>query len=141
MGRTVSRGYCLNQPTVVANVTEHFVVAKLTQGDLSPVAVSSEVLERMEALSKKPVSFPKLGPIATPRVAIFLDALAERATDKRGGGTPTTVWPCSSIQEDINPCAITKNVPRTFMPVRESISNSRESTGGRSCTQREQMAD
>lgn len=79
-------------PTVVANVTEDIVVAKLTQSNLDPVAMSSEVLKGMEALAEKPVSFPKLRSLPTPGTATFLDALAERTADKRGGGIPTTVF-------------------------------------------------
>jgi len=40
----------LTTPTVVADVTEDLVVTKLTQGNLCPVAVGSEVLEGMETL-------------------------------------------------------------------------------------------
>ena len=78
--------------TVVADVTEDLIVTKLTQSDLCPVAVGSEILKGMETLSEKPVSFPKLSPIPTPGTAALLDALAERAADERGGGIPTAIF-------------------------------------------------
>ena len=121
-------------------MAEDFVVAKLTQGDLGPVAVSGEVLEGMETLSKKPVSLPKLSPFVTPRIATFLDALAERTADERGGGIPTTVFSGHVILSGDTsiPLSSLVSFALTFIPVRESISNSRESTGGRSCTWHEQ---
>ena len=78
--------------TVVADVTEDFVVTKLAQSNLNPVAMSSEILEGVETLSKKPVSFPKLGSLPTPGAATFLDTFTERTTNERGGGVPTTVF-------------------------------------------------
>jgi len=78
--------------TVVAYVTEDFVVTKLAQSNLNPVAMSSEILEGMETLSKKPVRFPKLGSLPTSGTATFLDTLAERTANERGRGVPTTVF-------------------------------------------------
>ena len=79
-------------PTVIADVTEDFVVTKLAQSNLNPVAMSSEILEGMETLSKKPVRFPKVGSLPTPGTATFLDTLAERTTNKRSGSVPTTAF-------------------------------------------------
>jgi len=76
-------------PTVVADVTEDLVVTKLAQSKLNPVAMSSEILQGMKALSKKPVSFPKIGSLPTPGIATFLDTLAEGTANKRSGGVPT----------------------------------------------------
>ena len=78
--------------TVVADVTEDLVVTKLAQSDLNPVAMSSEILQGMKTLSKKPVSFPKIGSLLTPGIATFLDTLAERTANKRGGGVPTITF-------------------------------------------------
>jgi hypothetical protein len=73
-------------------VTEDFVVAELTQGNLDPVAMSSKILEGMETLSKKPVCFPKCGSLSTPRFATFLDTVAKRTANECGGGIPTAVF-------------------------------------------------
>ena len=82
----------MSTPTVVADVTENFVVTKLAQSNLDPVAMSSEILEGMETLSKKPVSFPKLGSLPTSGIATFLNTFAERAANERSGCIPTTVF-------------------------------------------------
>ena len=78
--------------TVVADVTEDLVVTKFAQSNLDPVAMSSEILQGMETLSKKPVSFPKLGSLPTPCTATFLDTLAERTANERGGCVPTIAF-------------------------------------------------
>jgi len=78
--------------TIVADMTVDFVVTKLTQSKLDPVTMSGEVLEGVETLAKKPISFPKLSSLPTPGTATFLDALAEGTADERGGGIPTTIF-------------------------------------------------
>jgi len=133
----------LTTPTVVSDVTEDLGVTEFTQSDLYPIAVGSEVLEGMEALSKKSVSFPKLSPILTTGTAAFLDALAKGTTDERSRCIPTAIF-SGHVVLNASPSILVPS-PRsfvlTFIPVRESISNSRGSTGGRSYTRREQMTN
>ena len=131
----------LTTPTVVADVTEDLVVTELTQSNFCPVAVCSEVLKGMEALSKKSVCFPKLSPIPTTGTAALLDALAEGTTDERSGGIPTTIF-SGHVILNASPSILMPSpgsFALTFIPVRESISNSRGSTGGRSCKRHEQI--
>ena len=78
--------------TIVANVTEDFVMTKLAQSNLNPVAVSSEILKGMKTLSEKPVCFPELGSLPAPGTATPLDTFTERTANERSGGIPTTVF-------------------------------------------------
>ena len=84
--------FSLDIPTVVADVAEDLVVTKLLQSDLDPIAMGSEVLEGVETLPEKPVRLPEFGSVFTPGIATFLDALAERTADERGGGIPPTIF-------------------------------------------------
>lgn len=75
---------------VVADVEKNVMVTKAVQSKLGPVAMSGEVLERMECLAEEAVGFIQLCVLSRITCATTgLDDADESAADEAGAGAPS----------------------------------------------------